>query len=256
MATLLTVRTALGQLARQPMAWLCAAVLSSGWWLLEVFMPLGVATGSLHRSTAQYELGFLGGAIAQAMAIGICLKMRWMVNLRSPTWGMVSDMTVLMVAAIAMGAFILVPAEVFQVWQFTEFRTAEAAVALLLGWAHLAAMICVIPLRWPRSKESAAFRDNAAGVAWIAFAAVLVPASFTGASPFSRAALHVLDPGRMLRITFDPTSLSGGTWLAALLPVIGWGFLGLALAEKMAAAPAAPTTSPCVTPSSETSTPT
>ena len=254
MASLLILRTALGQLARQPLAWLCVALLVASWWALEVLMPLGLSTSSLHRSTAHYELGFLAGAIAQGIALGGCLKLRWMIDLRGPVWGIATDMLVLVVAAAVMGSFILIPAESFQLWQFADFDTYESLAALLLGWTHLASMACVVPLRSLSRSRVTTFRDNLAGVSWIAFATVLVPASIQGASPHGSAALHILDPGRMLRASFAPTELSMGAWLTALLPVLGWCLLGLWLAQGTISQPAAPSSSPCATPSSETST--
>ena len=256
MALLLILRTALGQLARQPLTWLCVAGLMASWWALEVLMPLGLATGSLHRSTAHYELGFLAGAIAQGIALGACLKLRWMVQLRGPAWGIATDMIVLVIAATSVAAFIIVPAEAFQLWQFADFNTGESLAALVLGWAHLAAMACVVPLRASSQIRTTTFRDNVAGVSWIAFATVLVPASVVGLSPHGSAALHILDPGRMLRASFAPSDLPIGAWLTALLPVVGWCLLGLWLAQRATAKPAALPSSPCATPSSETFTPT
>ncbi len=256
MALLLTLKAALGQLARQPLTWLCAVTLAASWWVLEVLMPLGLATGSLHRSTAHYELGFLGGAIAQAIVLGECLKLRWIVQLRGPWWGLATDMLILVSAAAVMASFILIPAEVFQLWQFADFRTGQAMAALLLGWTHLAAMACVVPLRWSLAAQTTTFRDKVIGVSWIAFAAVVIPASVRGLSPNGAAILHIFDAGRMLRASFEPTQLSIGAWCTALLPAVGWSLVGLGLARRAAAAQATPTPSPCATPSSETSTPT
>ena len=256
MASLLYLRTALRQLASQPLTWLCVAGLVAGWWALEVLMPLGLATGSLHRSTAHYELGFLAGAIAQAIALNGCLKLRWLVKLRGPVWGVATDMMVLVLSAAAVASFILVPAEAFQLWQFADFDTAEALVALVIGWAHLAAMACVVPLGGSRNRGTSTFRDNAIGVAWIAFATVLVPASIAGLTPHGGATLHILDPGRMLRASFAPTDLPTGAWLTALLPVLGWSLVALWLAQRGSVDPEAPSISPCATPSSETSMPT
>lgn len=255
MALLLTLKAALGQMARQPLAWLCAATLAASWWILEVLMPLGLATGSLHRSTAHYELGFLGGAIAQGMALGTCLKLRWIVDLRSPWWGLVANMLILVCAAILMSAFILVPAEAFQLWQFADFRTEQSLVALMLGWVHLAAMASIVPLSGSPARRTSTFRDNVLGVAWIAFAVVIIPASVQGEGPSGSAILHVFDPGRMLRASFEPASLPWGAWWAALMPALGWSLIALWLASRAQAAPATPNHPSCATQSSETSTP-
>ena len=220
-------------------------------------MPLGLATGSLHRSTAHYELGFLGGAIAQALVLGECLKLRWVLALRGAAGGLATDLLILVASSAAMAAVILLPAELFQLWQFADFRTPEAIAGLLIGWLHLAAMACVVPLRWPaRQAQAGIFRDKMLGVSWIAFAAVILPASIPGATPQGAAVLHLFDPGRMLRASFHASELSLGAWCFALLPILGWSGVAFWLAQRAVATPEPPISATCATPSSETSTPT
>jgi hypothetical protein len=125
----------------------------------------------------------------------------------------------------------------------------------MLGWFHLAAMASIVPFCGSPARRTSAFRDNVLGVAWIAFAAVIIPASVPGEGPSGSAVLHVFDPGRMLRASFEPASLPWGAWWAALMPALGWSLMALWLARRAQAAPATPNHPPCATPSSETSTP-
>lgn len=249
-----------GHLAREPLTWLCAFAYTATWWGLEVFMPLGLATDTVHRSVAHYELAFIAGATAQALAVGVCLKMRWITNQQSGVVAVGTDAATLTLVAVLMGGMVVLPAEAFQVWQFADFNRGSAVAALVLGWLHLAAMISVVPFRYPlRSAgrdSSDAFRDKLTGVAWIAFATLVIPASLTGLSPRSSALLHILDPGRLLRASFGNADVGLGSWISGLLPIVGWGFVGLGLSQRGRSHPPSPPTGhPCATPSSETSTP-
>ncbi len=242
MPALLILKTVLAQWIRLPLAWLCAFAFTATWWGLEVFMPLGLATQSIHRSTAHYELAFLAGALAQAMALGPCLKLRWIIHQQSPHQGLGTDVLVLAVVAMLMGSTVVLPAEVFQRWQFPDFRTGTAFAALCLGWLQLAAMASVLPLRSSMRDPSGAFRDKLIGVVWIAFAVIVIPASVTGLSPHGSALLHLLDPGRLLRASFTDANLGWGAWIAGSLPILGWCFLGLGLAQRAHHAPPPPST--------------
>lgn len=248
MTTLLILRNVATQLLRQPLFWLVSASLVACWWGLEVFMPLGLSTEQLHRSTAHYELAFLGGALAMGLAMGPCIRMRWTLRDLGPWRGVGVDLITLMLAATMAGSVVLIPAEAFQLWQFPEFRTPVALAGLALGWLHLASMAAVIPLRItgasPGREAQASFRDRITGLGWIAFAVVAVPALVPGLSPHGRALLHLLDPGRMLRASFSDAEIGVGTWLAAWIPPIGWALVAVGLGLRADA----PSQSPLSTP--------
>lgn len=244
MAALLILRTVLSQVLRQPLAWLVAAILVTGWWGLEVLMPLGLATDGIHRSSAHYELAFIGGAIAQMLALEPCLKLRWAFLQRGSAWGVAVDVAALFIVALLMGSVIVVPAELFQLWQFAEFHTASSLAALFLGWAHVAAMAAVVPLRSSIRDTRERFQDKLIGVGWIAFAAVVIPALASGLSPHGRALLHLLDPGRMLRATFVGAELGLASWAAALIPIVGWSLVAAGLRPRDTEASSAPSIPP------------
>lgn len=244
MAVLLILRTVTGQVLRQPLMWLSSAVLVAAWWGLEVFMPLGLSTDQLHRSTAHYELAFLGGALGQAMALPYCLKLRWAFSTRGAIWGVAVDLVVLSSIAALVASAILIPAEVFQRWQFAEFQTARSLGALGIGWLHLAAMASVIPLRSIQGDPRESFRDKLTGVGWIAFAVAVVPALAAGRSLHGRALLHILDPGRMLQATYADADLGTTAWLAAILPILGWSLVAVGLSHRSTRGRPIPSTIP------------
>ncbi|QDV10102.1 hypothetical protein Poly30_56640 [Planctomycetes bacterium Poly30] len=225
MAALLILRIVITQVLRQPIFWLASVGLLAVWWSLEVFMPLGLGTAGIHRSTAHFELALLAGAFGQALALGPCLKLRPMFLERGRWWGLGVDLTALTSMSALMASVVLIPAEAFQRWQFASFEATTSVAALLVGWAHLASMVAIVPLRSSSRDHHDSFRDKLTGVGWIAFAVVVVPALTAGRLPYGRALLHLLDPGRMLRSSFTGDPLGADAWLASLLPIFGWSLV-------------------------------
>lgn len=221
MSTLLVTRSVIATLVRQPLWWLCAALLAASWPALRTFLPLGLATVDLHHWTAAYELAFLGGIIAILGGIGPLARLHWILGKAGAVRRTMIETVTFLSCAAALGAFVLVPAHLFDVWQFTEFRAGESLAALLLGWTHVAA-IAVVSLRLPL--------DMAPRVALVLLATCLIPGLLVGTAPAARLALAVLDAGGTLRASFDfPLSLAH--WMAGSVPILAWGAAAVALAS-------------------------
>ncbi|MEM8709895.1 MAG: hypothetical protein AAGG01_03005 [Planctomycetota bacterium] len=230
MLEFLVLRAVAVQMLREPLIWLCGASLILLWWGLEVFMPLGLSTGHLHRSTAHYELAYMGGVVAALIAVGPCLKLRPILHGRPHLRALAGDVIGLVGAAAAMGTLVLIPAEVFQLWQLADFSAGPALAALALGWIHLASMAAVIPLRLGRH-GGGRIRDKVTGPAWIAFVTIVIPATQSGRTPISQGLLQLLDPGRLLRACLDGAPPGVGGWGLGCLVVGAWCLLALAVAR-------------------------
>jgi len=221
MSIFLVTRSVLGTLVRQPLWWLCAALLAASWPALRTFLPLGLATADLHHWTAAYELAFLGGIVAILGGIGPLARLDWILGKAGAVHRTVIETVTLVSCAAVLGAFVLVPAHLFDVWQFTEFRAGESFAALLLGWLHVATIAAVL-LRLPM--------DMVPRIALVLLATCLIPGLLVGAAPPARTALAVLDAGGTLRASFDfPLSLAH--WMAASVPILAWGAAAVALAS-------------------------
>lgn len=221
MSTLLVTRSVLSTLVRQPLWWLCAALLAASWPALRTILPLGLSTADLHHWTAAYELAFLGGIVAILGGMGPLARLDWILGKAGAVHRTVIEAATLVSCAAAIGAFILVPAHLFDVWQFTEFRAGESFAALLLGWAHVAT-IAAVSLRLPL--------DMAPRVALVLLATCLIPGLLVGDTPAAGLTLAVLDVGGTLRASFDlPLSLAH--WIAASVPILAWGAAAVALAS-------------------------
>ena len=70
-------------------------------------MPFGLATDTVHRSIAHYELAFIAGATAQGLAVGVCLKMRWLANQQGGFVAVGTDAATLTLVAVLMGGMVV-----------------------------------------------------------------------------------------------------------------------------------------------------
>lgn len=221
MGALLVTTSVVRTLARHPGWWVCALLLALSWPAFRTFLPLGLATADLHHWTAAYEVAFAGGALGLVGAMAPVGRLHWIVRPVGPVRHAAIDGLALFTSAAALGLFALVPAHLFHVWQYADFRAGESFASLLLGWAHLAALATVV-LRIPL--------QPAVRVALVVLVAGIVPGLLAGASGPERGLLAVLDAGGTLRTSFD-FPLTRAHWMMASLPIVGLGAVAVALAS-------------------------
>lgn len=224
MSVLLVTRAVLSALARRPLTWAGVLLMVLSWPALRTFLPLGLSTSALHHWTAAYEVAFVGGALAIVGATGPLARLEWILRPIGPVNKIVSSTAALTTAGALMGACALVPAHLFHTWQLAEFRPAESAAALALGWLHVAAVAAVV-LRLPL--------DPLSRVALLLVGLGVVPGLLTGSAAPERLLLAVLDAGGTLRSSFD-FPLSRAHWVMASVPILGWAAAAVALASPPA----------------------
>ena len=228
MSALLVIRSVIGSLVRRPLWWLYAALLAASWPALRTFLPLGLATADLHQWTAAYEIAFLGGIAAIVGGMGPLAQLQWMLQKAGAVRRTALEVLALVTCAAALGVFALIPAHLFDVWQFPSFRADESLAALLIGWLHVAVVATTV-LRAPI--------DPTARAGIVILATCLFPGLLVGDAWAGRFSLSALDAGGTLRASFD-FPLAHAHRLAAGVPVVGWGATAIALASPPAPLPA------------------
>ncbi|MEM9379833.1 MAG: hypothetical protein AAGB93_07760 [Planctomycetota bacterium] len=230
MSLLLVSRSVLASLARRPLWWLVASVLLASWPALRTFLPLGLATADLHHWTGAYELALFGGIVAILGGMGPLGRMGWILERAGPVRRTALETAALVLCAAALAAFVLVPAHLLDVWQFARFRVGDSLLALVLAWLHVA-VVAACALRLPV--------EPTVRVAVVLLATCVVPPLLAGGTFMGEALLAILDAGASLRASFD-FRLGRAHWIAASLPIVGWGAVAVALASPAPTLPVQP----------------
>ena len=205
---------------RRPLGWVLIVVLLLSWPALRTFLPLGLVTADVHHWTGAYEAAFIGGVAAMAMSLSPLHELSWLMRPLGPSGRIfVQAGSMLLVSACA-GALALVPAHLFHDWQLVSFRAGDSLPALLLAWAHAAAIGAVL-LQVPLERHLRA----AIAVGLV----TLAPGLVTGETPAGHALLAWFDAGETLRESFE-FSPTRAHWIGAALPMTGWIAGALALA--------------------------
>ena len=220
-SVLLVARSVLTSLARRPLWWLLASLLFACWPALRTFLPLGLATADLHHWTGAYELALFGGIAAILGGIGPVARLGWILDRAGSTRRTALELVTFLACACALAAFVLVPAHLLDRWQFATFRVGESLLALVLGWLHVAS-IAACTLRLPVESTTRA--------AIVLLATCVLPPLLAGGAFFGDLVLAILDAGASLRASFD-FPLTRAHWIAASLPIVGWGAAAVALAS-------------------------
>lgn len=213
MWALLVIRSVLGALARSPTAWLVAALMGAAWWALEELLPLGLSTDGIHRSSAHFEVAFIGGAAGIAIALRELRGLDHVLRPSPPMQRAIVEVTAMVTCAAILGSFAVIPALAFDTWQLANFDAVASTFGLLVGWGHIASL-ATLGL-WLR-------RADAAVAALVALLVTLiVPGLLVGEGWIDGGLLRILDAGALLRATFDvPLNSAQLAW--ALVPIFGW----------------------------------
>ena len=205
---------------RRPLGWLLVMALLLSWPTLRTFLPLGLVTADLHHWTAAYEVAFTGGVAAMALSLAPLEEFSWLMRTLGPAGRVAVQSTALLLVAGCAGLLALIPAHLFHDWQLVSFRAEDSFPALILGWAHAAALGVVL-LQAPMDR-------NLRPVLALVLIAV-VPGLVIGDTLPGQAILAWFDAGETLRESFEfpPT---GAHWVGAALPMTGWAACALALA--------------------------
>lgn len=210
--------------ARRPVAWWIVATMWFAWLGLERFMPLGLVTEGLHRSTAHYEVAFVGGCACILFAAGPVARLNHVLRPAGAARRTALEIASLFTVGAVTAALVVVPAQLFDQWQYPDFEPVRSAAAGALALLHFAALTVLLAVRGAgRGDERREW-----GVPAAALAAFAVPALLTGETGVGRFALHALDVGRPLRISFD-FPLSWAQWGGAMLPTLALGALACAV---------------------------